>query len=466
MQDLTEGSEGRLIWNFTLPMLAGNVLQQSYNVVDSVIVGRAIGKSALAAVGASFPILFLLISLIIGATMGFSILISQYFGAKDMARVCRTIDTSYIFLFFASLLMTAAGLLFSESILRLLDTPEEILPQALTFLRITFGGLVFLFGYGSVSAILRGLGDSRTPLYISAISILLNAALVAFFVIGLGWGVAGSAWATVIAQGVSFLGAIAYLNRTHTVLKFRLRGLEFDRAILKKALAIGLPAGVQQLLAAGGMMVLTRLVNGFGTDAMAGYTAAGRVDTFAVMPAMSLSAAISTFVGQNMGAGKMERVRNGLKAALLISAATSLATTLAVVMFGWHLIAMFTPDPAVVAIGARYLLIAGGFYIVFSSMFVVNGALRGAGDTMIPMLVTVLALWVIRLPVSTFLAARMGTDGIWWGAPVAWCAGLALSAGYFATGRWKRLGAVKPPLAPVPELPQEEEEAEWNVSKF
>lgn len=464
MKDLTTGGEGRLIWNFTLPMLAGNALQQSYNIVDSVIVGRAIGKSALAAVGASFPILFLLISLIIGATMGFSILISQFFGAKDLASVRRTIDTSYIFLFFASLLMTAAGLLFSGPILRLLNTPAEILPQALTFLRITFGGLVFLFGYGSVSAILRGLGDSKTPLYVSAVSLLLNAGLVALFVVGLGWGIAGSAWATLIAQGVSFLGATVYLNRTHPVLKFRLRGLEFDRAILKRALAIGLPSGVQQMLAAGGMMVLTRLVNGFGTDAMAGYTAAGRVDTFAIMPAMSLSAAISTFVGQNVGAGKLERVRNGLRAALLISAGTSLLTTLAVVVFGWHLIAMFNPDPAVVAVGARYLLIAGGFYIVFSSMFVVNGALRGAGDTMIPMLVTVLALWVIRVPVSTFLSARIGLDGIWWGAPVAWCAGLAFSAGYFATGRWKRLAGFPKPV-PVPE-PPEEEEAEWNVSKF
>ncbi|MBI5743730.1 MAG: MATE family efflux transporter [Elusimicrobia bacterium] len=464
MKDLTEGHEGRLIWDFTLPMLAGNVLQQSYNVVDSIIVGRAIGKSALAAVGASFPILFLLISLIIGATMGFSILISQFFGAKDMARVRRTIDTSYIFLFAASLLMTAAGLLFSESILRLLNTPAEILPQALTFLHITFGGLVFLFGYGSVSAILRGLGDSKTPLYILVCSTLLNAGLAAFFVIGLGWGIAGSAWATLLAQGLSFVGAAFYLNRTHPVLKFRLRGLEFDRAIFRKALAIGLPSGVQQMLAAGGMMVLTRLVNGFGTDAMAGYTAAGRVDTFAVMPAMSLSAAISTFVGQNIGAGHMERVRNGLKAALLISAATSLLTTLAVIVFGWHLIAMFNPDPAVVAVGARYLLIAGGFYIVFSSMFVVNGALRGAGDTFVPMLVTVLALWVIRVPVSTVLAGRIGLDGIWWGAPVAWCAGLAFSAGYFATGRWERLAAARP--APAPEPPPEEEEAEWNVSKF
>jgi len=466
MKDLTTGSEGRLIWNFTLPMLAGNVLQQSYNVVDSIIVGRAVGKTALAAVGASFPVLFLLISLIIGATMGFSVLISQFFGAKDLARVRRTIDTSYIFLFFASLLMTAAGLFFSESILRLLDTPAEILPQAMTFLRITFGGLVFLFGYGSVSAILRGLGDSRTPLYILVFSTLLNGALVALFVIGLGWGIAGSAWATLLAQGFSFFGAVVYLNKTHPVLKFRLRGLEFDREIFRKALAIGLPSGAQQMLAAGGMMALTRLVNGFGTDAMAAYTAAGRVDTFAVMPAMSLSAAMSTFVGQNIGAGKLERVRKGLRAALLISAGTSLATTLAVVAFGWHLIAMFNPDPAVVAIGARYLLIAGGFYVVFSSMFVVNGALRGAGDTMIPMLVTVLALWVIRVPVSTFLAARIGTDGIWWGAPVAWCAGLAFSAGYFATGRWKRLGAARPAPAPAPELPPEEEEAEWNVAKF
>lgn len=465
MKDLTTGGEGRLIWNFTLPMLAGNALQQSYNIVDSVIVGRAIGKSALAAVGASFPILFLLISLIIGATMGFSILISQFFGARDMARVRRTIDTSYIFLFFASLLMTAAGLLFSGPILRLLNTPAEILPQALTFLRITFGGLVFLFGYGSVSAILRGLGDSKTPLYVSAVSLLLNAGLVVLFVVGLGWGIAGSAWATLIAQSVSFLGAAVYLNRTHPVLKFRLRGLEFDRAILKRALAIGLPSGVQQMLAAGGMMALTRLVNGFGTDAMAGYTAAGRVDTFAIMPAMSLSAAISTFVGQNVGAGKLDRVRNGLRAALLISAGTSLLTTLTVVVFGWHLIAMFNPDPAVVAVGSRYLLIAGGFYIVFSSMFVVNGALRGAGDTMIPMLVTVLALWVIRVPVSTFLSGRIGLDGIWWGAPVAWCAGLAFSAGYFATGRWKRLAGFPKP-APAPEPPPEEEEAEWNVSKF
>ncbi len=466
MKDLTEGHEGRLIWNFTVPMLIGNVFQQSYNLVDSIVVGRAIGKSALAAVGASFPIIFLLVSLIIGATMGFSILISQFFGAKDMARVRRAIDTSYIFLFFASLLATGLGLLFSERVLQLLNTPPEILPQALTYLRITFGGLVFLFGYNSVSAILRGLGDSKTPLYFLVFSTILNAALVLFFVTVLHWGIAGSAWATVLAQAVSFLLAVVYLNKTHKVLKFRLKGFEFDRAVLKKSLAIGLPSGVQNMLVAGGMMALTRLVNGFGTNAIAAFTAAGRVDTFAVMPAMSLSMAISTFVGQNIGAGKMERVRKGLKTALYISGVTSLLTTLVVVVFGWHLVSMFNSDPAVVAIGSRYLLIVGGFYIVFSSMFVVNGALRGAGDTFIPMIVTILALWGIRIPVSVFLSARIGTDGIWWGMPVAWLAGLALSGAYYSTGRWKRLGAVKPAPVPAPAAPPEEEEAEWNVSAF
>ena len=464
MKDLTTGPEGRLIWNFTVPMLIGNIFQQSYNVIDSVIVGRAIGKSALAAVGASFPILFMLIALMIGATMGFSILISQYFGAKDMARVRRAIDTAYIFLFFASLAATAVGLSASGAILRLLNTPPEIMPQALIFLRIMFAGIIFLFGYNSISAILRGLGDSKTPLYFLIISTVLNVILVALFVLGFKWGIAGSAWATVLAQSASFIMGVVYLNRTHPVLTFRLKGLEFDREIFRKSMAIGLPTGVQQVLVAGGMMALTRIVNGFGTNAIAAFTAAGRIDTFAVMPAMNLSAAISTFVGQNIGAGRLDRVKHGLKAALLISGAVSLATTLAVIVFGWHLIGMFNSDPAVIAIGARYLLIVGGFYVIFSSMFVITGALRGAGDAVVPMIITILALWGIRIPVSAWLSSRVGTDGIWWGIPIAWTAGLFLSAAYYRTGRWKRKGMIKPaPLAPA--IP-EGEESEWNTSNF
>jgi len=438
------------------------VFQQSYSIVDSVIVGQAIGKSALAAVGASFPILFLLIALSIGVTMGFSILISQYFGAKHMHKVQRAIDTSLVFVFFASLVITAAGIALTRPALVLLKTPAEILPQATVYLQIMFGGMLFLFGFATISAILRGLGDSKTPLYFLIVSTVLNIVLVAFFVLVCHWGVAGSAWATVFAQGTACILGVLHLNRHHTVVRPRWEGLVFDWDIFQKGLGIGLPTGVQQVFVALGMMALARIVNAFGTDAIAAFTAAGRLDSFAVLPAMNLSAAVSTFTGQNLGAGKLERVRHGLRAALLISAAFSVATTVAVVCFGRPLVALFNADPNVVAIGARYLLIVGGFYVVFSSMFVLSGVLRGAGDTMIPMFITILALWLVRVPISAWLSRRIGTDGIWWGVPIAWGVGLVLSVGYYATGRWKKK-VVIPFSVPQPEMmlvpPQMEEAA-------
>jgi putative MATE family efflux protein len=458
MKDLTSGPEGKLILHFAVPMLIGNVFQQSYSIVDSVIVGRAIGKSALAAVGASFPILFLLIALSIGVTLGFSILISQYFGAKQMQKVQRAVDTSLIFVFFASLAITAAGLWLSRPALVMLKTPAELLDQGTIYLQIMFAGMLFLFGFATISAILRGLGDSKTPLYFMIVSTVLNIILVMFFVLACHWGIAGSAWATVIAQAVACVLGVAHLNRSHKIVKPRWQGLVFDWDIFKKGLAIGLPTGVQQVLVATGMMALARLVNAFGTDAIAAFTAAGRLDAFAVMPAMNLSAAVSTFTGQNLGAGKLGRVKHGLRAALLISGAFSAATTLAVILFGRPLVSLFNADPNVVAIGARYLLIVGGFYVVFSSMFVLTGVLRGAGDTMIPMFITILSLWLIRIPVSAWLAGRIGTDGIWWGVPIAWGVGLILSAGYYATGRWKRKvvvplpGPLQEPLAAPPQM--------------
>ena len=462
MKDLTTGPEGKLILHFAVPMLIGNVFQQSYGIVDSVIVGRAIGKSALAAVGASFPILFLLIALSVGVTMGFSILISQYYGAKRMEWVRRAIDTAFVFVFFASLAITAAGLGLSRPALLLLKTPPELLAQGTTYLQIMFAGMLFLFGFATISAILRGLGDSKTPLYFLMFSTVLNIVLVAFFVLACHWGVAGSAWATVIAQAAACVMGAAHLNRSHAVLKLRWRKPAFDWHVFKRGLAIGLPTGVQQVLVATGMMALARLVNAFGTDAIAAFTVAGRLDAFAVMPAMNLSAAVSTFTGQNLGAGKLERVKHGLKAALLIAGAFSAATTFSVVFFGRPLVALFNADPNVAAIGARYLLIVGGFYVVFSSMFVLTGVLRGAGDTMVPMFITILSLWLIRIPVSTWLAGRIGTDGIWWGVPIAWGVGLALSAGYYATGRWKLRVALPLPgplQEPLPVPPQMEEAA-------
>ncbi|NMA92235.1 MAG: MATE family efflux transporter, partial [Firmicutes bacterium] len=231
MKDLTTGNEARLIFNFALPMLIGNVFQQLYTSVDGIIVGRVLGKGALAAVGISFPVTFLLISLIMGVAMGTTILIAQYYGAGEMKKVKRTIDTAYIFLAVASLIITVVGLLLSGPILTLLKVPADVYPLAKQYLNIIFIGITAMFGYNSISAILRGLGNSKTPLYFLIIATLMNIGLDLLFIIVFKWGVAGAAWATIIAQAFSFLIGIVYLNRTHELFRFNLREMKFDREI-------------------------------------------------------------------------------------------------------------------------------------------------------------------------------------------------------------------------------------------
>ena len=312
MMDMTKGGTAKQILLFTIPMFIGSVFQQCYNLVDSIIVGKFLGKGALAAVGASFPIMFLLIALTMGATMGITVMISQFYGAKNYEKVKVCIETSYIFLVIMAVALTILGFLFSEHILIFLRTPAEIIGDAKVFVNVIFSGLIFLFGYNSISAILRGLGDSRTPLYLLIFSVFVNIVLDLLFIVVFKWGIWSAAFATVIAQGVAFFGGILYLQRINPLFKVNYFKLRFDKQIFKESLMIGLPSGVQQMLVAAGMMALTRIVNSFGTDALAAFTAAGRIDSFAMMPAMNLSMAISTFVGQNIGAGKHERVRSAM----------------------------------------------------------------------------------------------------------------------------------------------------------
>jgi putative MATE family efflux protein len=227
-------------------------------------------------------------------------------------------------------------------------------------------------------------------------------------------------------------------------MRLRLKRISLDGSILRHMLRIGLPSAVQQTLIALGIMALARIVNGFGADAIAAYTAAGRLDAFAIMPAMNFAMAISVFVGQNVAAQQPGRVREGYRATLLLSGAFSVGVSIAMVLFRHELIGLFNSDPAVVHIGSRYLLIVSSAYVVLSTMFVTNGLFRGAGDAIAPMAITLVSLWVIRIPVSILLSGPLGTDGIWLGAPVAWCLGLAMSIGYYRTGRWRSKGVVRP----------------------
>lgn len=443
MKNLTEGNSGSLIFKFAIPMLIGNVFQQLYNVVDSIIVGRYIGKQALAAVGASFPLIFMMISFVVGVAMGTTIIVSQYFGARDIKMVKRSIETMYIFLFFASIIVTILGITLSGPIFRLIKLPEDVMPQAITYFNVYLTGTVFFFGFNGISSVLRGLGDSKTPLYFLMISTVMNAILVWLFVAVFNWGVAGSAWATVLAQAGAFFTGIVYLNRTHEIVKLNSLKLVFDRAIFRKSLMIGLPTGLQQTFVSMGMLAVTRIVNGFGTDVIAAYSVAMRLDSLAGMPAMNFGAALSTFVGQNLGANKPERVKQGFQATLMMSGSLALLTSLFVIIFRQQLMHLFTDDVAVIAIGAEYLVIVSSFYVFFSTMFVIGGVMRGAGDTLIPMFITLFSLWAIRIPAAWVLSRYFGVDGIWWSIPVAWFIGMTLSYLYYLKGNWKTKVVVK-----------------------
>ncbi|HES58831.1 MAG: MATE family efflux transporter [Bacteroidales bacterium] len=438
MQNLSEGNSLKVILNFTMPMLIGNVFQQLYNVIDSIIVGNFLGKEALSAVGASFPVMFALISLVIGIASGSTIIISQYFGAKDFQKVKIAIDTMYVVIFVASILISIIGISFSEDIFRLIELPETIIPQAKTYLNIILAGIIMMFGSSGTNAVLRGLGDSKTPLYFLVFASILNIIFDLLFVLVFKLGIEGVAIATVLSQAIAFLSAVVYLNKYHELINISLTSFKIDKDIFIKSVKIGLPSGLQNMFVAVGMIAIYRIVNQFDTNVIAAYSVAGRIDSFAIMPAMNFSMALTVFVGQNIGAGKMNRVWEGLKATLLLTSIISITFSLIAVFFGKYLMRIFTPDEAVQLIGYNYLVIVGLFYIIFSAMFSFNAVYRGAGDTIVPMFITLFALWFIRIPFSWFLSQKIGETGIWWGIPIAWAFGLTISAFYFASGRWKR----------------------------
>jgi putative MATE family efflux protein len=443
MKDFTTGNEAGLIIRFATPMLLGNLFQQLYNVTDRIIVGQVISEKALAAVGASFPILFALISFSIGIASGGTIVISQYFGAKDYNNVKKAINTLYIFFFIASIILSTIGIIFSESIFRLTKLPEEVIPYAKVYFNTIALGIVVFFGFNGTSAILRGLGDSKTPLYFLIIASIFNILLDLLFVIVFKWGVAGAAVATIISHLGAFITAIVYLNKTHKLININFLKLKFDRKIFYQSVRIGIPAGFQQTFVAIGMIALFRVVNEYGTAVTSAYTAAATIDNLAILPSITLGQALAAFVGQNMGASKTDRIKVGLRATLLTSALISIGITIIIVASRNILMYFFTDNEEVIRIGIEYLIITATFYLLFSIMFTFNGVMRGAGDTLIPMFITLISLWVIRIPLAVVLSGLIGTNGIWWSAPASWFTGMLFSILYYSTGKWKSKVVVK-----------------------
>ncbi len=446
-RDLTNGSIPRHLVMFSLPLLLGNLFQALYNTVDSIWVGRYIGMEALGAVSVSFPIIFVLVSMVMGVTMATTVLVSQYAGAQDEAMISKTINNSLLILGISGIAVSILGVLFSKQILIWMNTPSDVLKYATDYLRIFFTGLIFMFGYNTISSIMRGLGDSKTPLKFLIIATIVNMILDPLFIIGVGFipkmGIKGAALATVISQALSFFLALRYLKKQNHIIKFKLSEMKFDKELTVKTLRIGLPTGIQQTIVSFGIMFMTSIINNFGTATVAAFGASARLDQFAHMPAMSIGLAVSSLTGQNIGAGKSDRVHEVYKWGCILAAGITAVVMIFALTVPHLILGMFTTEAEVLSIGSKYLRIVGLSYIPFAMMFVTTGVLRGAGDTIPTMAFSVVSLWFIRIPLARYLSLTMGVDGIWIAIAISSVIAMLINQIYYASGRWKNISLVK-----------------------
>ncbi|WP_019137702.1 MATE family efflux transporter, partial [Cellulomonas massiliensis] len=424
---LTTGRPWRVILVFAVPLLVGNVVQQLYQVTDAFIVGRTLGVDALAAVGSTGSLLFLLLGFAWGMTSGFAIPTAQAFGAGDAAAVRRSVATGAVLTAAASVVLTAVALLATGPALTLLQTPPELVPQARTFATVSFAGAVTTMFFNFLAAIVRAIGDSRTPLVFLAVCCGLNIALVVALVRGAGLGVGGAALATVASQAVSVALCLWFIARRVPVLHVRRADLRVAREDVVRHLRLGLPMGFQASIIAIGALAVQLRLNELGSDAVAAYTTAARVDGLAVALLASLGLAVSTFAAQNLGGGRPDRIRRGVTQGVVMAVAGALVLGVVLVTAGSHIVGLFVGpgEERVVAMAAQFLTVNGALYSVLGVLFVLRGALQGLGHAAVPTVSGVIEL-VMRVGAALVLGAAFGYAGVVWGNPLAWIGAVLL----------------------------------------
>lgn len=436
--DMTKGNEVSLLLRFALPMLIGNIFQQLYNMVDSIIVGKFVGSNALGAVGAVGNLNFLFFSLCLGLTSGIGILISQFFGAGKDDYVKKIIANSVYIITAAGAAMSVIGAVFARPILTLMNTPKANMEDAVSYMQIVCGATIIVALYNGISSILRALGDSKTPLIFLIVASIINVILDLVFVLVFHMGVAGAAWATVIAQVVSAIGSVLFALWKNPYLKLERHHFEVNSDIIKKSFQIGLPVAGQNALIAFSCVALQSVVNNYGATVMAAYTATSRVEQLVQQPFGSLGTAISTFAGQNAGAGKYDRVSTSCKKGTLIVLVFSLVMVGVMFLFGETIVTLFVNESAVVAIGAKGLRITSLMYFGLGMIYVMRGMLNGVGDAAYAM-VNGLTEVVGRIGFAYLLMAipAIGMWGVWYTNGLTWL--LAGGAGVirFFQGKWK-----------------------------
>ena len=438
-KDLTRGTPWKLILQFALPIMAGNLLQQLYNTADTIIVGNFNGQQALSAVGACAALTVLFTALAIGFSVGAGVLISQYFGAAREQELRQYAATSIVLMLAMGLLMSLIGVVSARFLLeRALGTPEALLPLTLLYFRIYAAGLVFQFGYNIAAALLRALGDSKATLYFLLVSSILNVALDLAFVAGLGMGVAGAAIATVISQIASCVIGFAYMHRKYTLLRFSLRELRLDVKTAGRILHVGAPMAIQQSIVSCGFLFLQRLVNLYGESMIASYTVASRMENILLIPILGVQNTMATFAGQNMGAQRPDRVAKGLGQGVLVSLSMTLVLCLCQILGISLIIRAFQLDEAAAAICRLHLFSSAVEIPIFAVYFPANGMCQGVGEGFYATFFALLALGLrVIFAYALHNTALFGYTSIWWSQAMAWTVTLIVCYAHFFRGKWK-----------------------------
>lgn len=444
--DMTEGNEMGLLLRFAVPMLIGNIFQQFYNMVDSIIVGKFVGANALGAVGSVGSLNFLFFSLCIGLGSGIGILISQYFGAGKEEYVKKIIANAVYITVVTGLFMSLFAVFLADPILHAMHTPTEAFADAKVYMQIVCGGTVIVAGYNTISSILRALGDSRTPLIFLVTACAINVVLDLLFVVNFGMGVSGAALATVIAQFFSMIGSILFGIWKNPYLKLKKRHFKVDWDIVTKSFRIGIPMASQNALIAFSCVALQSVVNRFGPVVMAAYTATGRVEQLVQQPFGSLGTAVSTFAGQNVGAGKYDRVSRGCKVSVYLVLGFSAVMIVVMFLFGNPIVSLFVNEPEVIEIGASGLRITSCMYVGLGLIYVMRGMLNGVGDAMFAMLNGATEVvgrigfaWILMMIPAVGMWGAWYTNGLTWMLTGAFC------VLRFLQGKWKTKSMVEDP---------------------
>ena len=451
-KDLTEGSIPKHLLLFSIPMLAGNAMQIGYGLINTIWVGHLVGENAVGAVGVSLPVLYVLFGFAMGMSIATTIVVSQYYGAKDYRMVERAVGTAFSISLVIGSVLTISAILSSDLLLRLMATPPENFTMASTYLKINLAGFMLFYLGMLINFTLRGIGDTLTPLIFMSVGLGLNAVLDPFFIGGFGpfprLGLNGAAYATLVSQATALTVAIIYLNRKNHLIAFHPKKLLLDRHLTFLLFKIGLPSIVQQCLVSIGSLFIVALVNAFGSAATNAFGAVGRVDMVVFMPALSMSMATSALTGQNLGARKMGRVKEIFRWGVVMTSSITILISLIVVFLSRLILMMFGlgDDAKVMDIGVSYLRIVGSCYLFFAIMFISNGVINGAGHTMVTMILSLLSQWLVRVPAAWLLSrTRLGLTGIWIAVALSFAVTMTVSLLYYFSGRWKKSTVIKAP---------------------